>query len=155
VLDHIIRRELGPTLSATRTTADGTHCRPAWLQSIMIVGLSVVSCSMYSISLVSISVVPEVGALIPHEVATYMAGAVEPMTTDVLHWWAKVGRVKFPNLAKLARQYLGCPASSASSERVFSLAGRVFGDHNQNLTPQNLEERMCIKCKRSKLDGIN
>jgi len=100
------------------------------------------------------SVVPEVGALIAHEVAAYMAGAVEPMTTDVLHWWAKVGRTKFPNLAKLARQYLGCPASSASAERVFSLAGRVFGDHNQNLTPLNLEERMWAKCNRGKLDGI-
>jgi hypothetical protein len=101
------------------------------------------------------SVVPEVGALISHEVVAYMAVAVEPMTADVLYWWAKVGRIKFPNLAKLARQYLGCPASSASTERVFSLAGRVFGDHNQNLTPLNLEERMWAKCNRGKLDGMN
>jgi hypothetical protein len=86
-----------------------------------------------------------------HEVQACMAAEVEPMRTEVLYWWAKVGRNKYPHLSKLARQYLGCPASSAAAERVFSLAGRVFGDHNQNLTPQNLEERMWAKCNRDKL----
>jgi hypothetical protein len=99
--------------------------------------------------------VSQEAAELAHEVTAYMAADVEPMTTEVLYWWSKVGHNKYPHLAKLARQYLGCPASSAAAERVFSLAGRVFGDHNQNLTPQNLEERMWAKCNRNKLDCMN
>jgi hypothetical protein len=94
-------------------------------------------------------------AALKHEVSAYMAAPVEAMHTDVLTWWAKVGRNAYPNLAKLARQYLGCPASSASAERIFSLAGRVFGDHNQAMNPETLEERMWAKANRGKLDCLN
>jgi hypothetical protein len=100
-------------------------------------------------------VAPPVSAPILHEVRAYMAAPVESIDTDLLNWWAKVGRNKYPNLAKLARQYLGCPASSASAERIFSLAGRVFGDHNQSMNPLSLEERMWAKANRGKLDCLN
>jgi hypothetical protein len=89
----------------------------------------------------------------PHQVVAYMATPAVPMETDVLQWWGAIGRLEYPQLAKLARQFLGCPASSASAERVFSLAGRVFGDHTQNMNPQTLEERMWAKCNRGKLEG--
>jgi hypothetical protein len=77
------------------------------------------------------------------------------MGTDVFGWWSKIGKVRYPHLSKLVRQFLGCPASSAAAERVFSLAGRVFGDQNQNMNPRNLEERMWAKSNRGKMDGIN
>ena len=97
---------------------------------------------------------PPLEPVVIHEVTAYMATPALPMTTDVLKWWAKLGRNLYPNLARLARQFLGCPASSASAERIFSLAGRVFNDHTQNLTPQNLEERMWAKCNRGKIDQL-
>ena len=100
-------------------------------------------------------VVDPVNDPIMHEVLAYMAAPVESMDTDLLSWWAKVGRNKYPNLAKLARQYLGCPASSASAERIFSLAGRVFGDHNQSMNPLSLKEGMWAKSNRFKLDCLN
>ena len=47
-----------------------------------------------------------------------------------------------PHLAKMARQYLGCPASSASVERIFSVAGQFFDDLRRKLDDKKLEELM-------------
>jgi hypothetical protein len=46
---------------------------------------------------------------------------------DILHWW-KQHASKFPNLSKMARQFLLAPASSASAERLFSAAGKMHDD---------------------------
>ena len=44
-----------------------------------------------------------------------------------INWWAN--HVKdFPNLARMARQYLGVPATSATVERLFSVVGFAFAD---------------------------
>ena len=61
---------------------------------------------------------------IQSEAEMYLELPDEPMTTDVLKWWAAHESV-FPRLSRMARQYLGCPATSASTERLFSIAGRV------------------------------
>ena len=66
------------------------------------------------------------------------------MTTDILDWWA-THEAEFPNLARMARQFLGCPATSASAERVFSWAGRLYNDLTQHMTDGTLEERMWAK----------
>jgi hypothetical protein len=42
---------------------------------------------------------------------------------DVLVWWRDVGQVRFPHITVMDRQFLTIPVSSATSERVFSLAG--------------------------------
>ena len=36
--------------------------------------------------------------------------------------------IKWPNLAKMVKQYFPVPASSAGVERVFSAAGKMHGD---------------------------
>ena len=59
--------------------------------------------------------------------------AQEPMDTNVLVWWQmrdhdigkpadpSMGRPEgLPHLAQMARQWLGCPATSAGVERLFS-----------------------------------
>lgn len=51
-----------------------------------------------------------------------------------LEWW-KMNNKRFPNLAKLARKFLCIPASSASSERVFSAAGQVIAKKRARLDP--------------------
>ena len=47
--------------------------------------------------------------------------------TDILEWW-RVRQFDLPNLAKMARQFLSMPASSAGPERLFHTAGRLHDD---------------------------
>ena len=47
---------------------------------------------------------------------------------------------KFPNLAVMARQYLGCPASSASVERLFSKVGIAFAAKRKRAHAETLED---------------
>jgi len=68
------------------------------------------------------------------------------MQTDILEWWGvPENEERFPNLARMAAQYLGVPASSAAAERVFSISGRIYGDLSQNMNAVTLEERMFAK----------
>ena len=61
------------------------------------------------------------------ELSAYMALSVESMQTNVIEWWHR-HRTVFPNLSRMARQYLAMPATSAGVERLFSAAGLTFGD---------------------------
>ena len=54
---------------------------------------------------------------------------------------------RFPNLARMARQFLGCPASSASVERSFSVAGQFFDDLRRQMDDEVLEDLMWAAIK--------
>jgi len=54
---------------------------------------------------------------------------------DVLLWW-KERTNSMPLLAELARGYLAIPASSSSSERMFSASGAIVSSSRQNLNPE-------------------
>ena len=69
------------------------------------------------------------------------------MNTDILQWWA-TNEKTFPHLSVMAQQYLGCPATSASAERLFSIAGRVYNDLRQNMDDAMLEMRMWARINR-------
>ena len=62
-------------------------------------------------------------------------------------WWAENEKV-FPQLSRMARQYLGCPATSASAERLFSIAGRVYDDLRQGMDESMLELLMWARINR-------
>ena len=47
--------------------------------------------------------------------------------SGVPDWW-RDNKDQFPNLEVMARQYLGCPATSATVERLFSQVGIAFSD---------------------------
>ena len=47
------------------------------------------------------------------------------MKRDPLQWWAD-NALKFPILATLANRYLAIPATSASSERLWSIASQII-----------------------------
>ncbi|KAL1528068.1 hypothetical protein AB1Y20_009434 [Prymnesium parvum] len=81
------------------------------------------------------------------EVEKYLNESAAPMHTDVLQWWAD-REDKFPDLSVMARQYLGVPATSASAERLFSIAGRVFDDLRQNMDDKALEALMFARINK-------
>jgi hypothetical protein len=56
------------------------------------------------------------------------------MKANILMWWKKHA-VRFPYLSRLARRYLAMPATSASVERLFSLAGQVVTAKRARLDP--------------------
>ena len=56
-----------------------------------------------------------------------------------LEWWQlRVGL--FPNLEVMARQYLGCPATSATVERLFSAVGISFSKKRQSSSAETLAD---------------
>ena len=68
----------------------------------------------------------------------------EPLT-----WWPRgLNQDRFPNLARMVAQFLGCPATSASAERVFSFAGRLYDGLARHMSDGTLEERMWAKLNR-------
>ena len=84
------------------------------------------------------------------EAELYLSMSPAPQGTDVLQWWAS-NKSRFPNLARMAQQFLAVPATSASAERVFSLAGRIFSDLTQHQNDTTLEERMWAKINRKQV----
>jgi hypothetical protein len=61
------------------------------------------------------------------QLQAYMQVQQVPNDTDPLMWW-KQHQQEFPDLTRMARQYLAVPATSASPERFFSRVGLVQTD---------------------------
>ena len=68
---------------------------------------------------------------------------------DVLQWRG-LNEDRFPNVARMAAQYLACPASSATVERFFSLAGRILDKRTAGMKESTLEDRMWAKVNRGR-----
>jgi hypothetical protein len=83
------------------------------------------------------------------EAHRYLELPAAPMNTDPLEWWA-ANEINFPALSVMARQYLGVPATSASAERLFSLAGRAFDDLRQRMKEEMLEILMWARINKEK-----
>jgi len=73
-----------------------------------------------------------------NEARRYLSLPDASMNTDILDWWAR-HQTTFPNLSVMAQQCLGAPATSASAERLFSIAGRVFSDNVAMLISSSLK----------------
>lgn len=63
---------------------------------------------------------------------------------DPLAWWRKKADT-YPNLARVARRILAIPATSASSERLFSAAGITIANDRANLLPEAAEEIILLR----------
>ena len=57
--------------------------------------------------------------------------------TDILLWW-KEKKNEYPNVSKMAQDFLSCPASSASVEREFSKASDIATSNRSNLLPESI-----------------
>ena len=64
-----------------------------------------------------------------------------PVSWDdaALKWWAN-NASKYPHLSQVARAYLGIPATSVSSERLFSKTGLIISERRTSLTSQHAEQ---------------
>jgi hypothetical protein len=83
------------------------------------------------------------------EAHRYLEQPAVPMNTDPLEWWS-ANEINFPALSVMVQQYLGVPATSASPERLFSLAGRAFNDLRQKMKEEMLEILMWARINKEK-----
>ena len=84
------------------------------------------------------------------EVEKYLAMPAMPSSrngkdTCPLEWWAG-HQYEIPHLAKMARQFLALPASSAGCERLFSAAGSQHDDLKKNVKETTLAMQLEVKC---------
>lgn len=63
---------------------------------------------------------------------------------DPLKWWA-THHASYPKLAKLARQLLAVPASSAACERIFSVANSFCNKSRSNLRAETVEALILLR----------
>uniref|UniRef100_A0ACD5UTW0 Uncharacterized protein n=1 Tax=Avena sativa TaxID=4498 RepID=A0ACD5UTW0_AVESA len=68
---------------------------------------------------------------------------------DILSWW-KMNELKYPLVAKIARDILTIPVTSVSSESAFSTGGRVVDDYRSSLLPSTVQ---CLVCTSSWIRG--
>ena len=59
----------------------------------------------------------------------------------ILEWW-KARELKWPNLAKMVKQYFAAPCSGGGIERVFSAAGKMHGDLSKSAKDETLEHSL-------------
>ena len=76
-----------------------------------------------------------------NELDRYLALPVAAKGTDALAWWKAHERV-FPNLSKMARQFLGSPASTAAIERLFSHCSNMHSDLRKQLKDDTFTDAM-------------
>ena len=70
----------------------------------------------------------------------YLSAPLETDTNlDLLAYW-KLKESTWPKLAKMAKQYLSAPFSSAGVERVFSAAGKMHDDRDDRRRHDDLRK---------------
>lgn len=91
---------------------------------------------------------------IADEITTYFLLPVARENKDPLSWW-KTKQEIFPILSIIARKYLGIPATSVASERLFSDAGNHITSKRSLLDPGLLGKMVFLKRNMQTMDNIN
>ena len=80
------------------------------------------------------------------EVENYMAmpfSTTDVADNNILQFWQTKSNT-WPKLAQVVRGLLAVPASSTSSERSFSIAGRTLDDRRTQLTCEHVDDLMFL-----------
>jgi hypothetical protein len=64
--------------------------------------------------------------------------------SDILGWW-KLNSNNYPNLSRMAKDYLAIPGTSTSSERLFSSGKHLIADTRKSLSPSTIRACQCLK----------
>ncbi len=78
------------------------------------------------------------------ELAEYLKEKVSKPSEDILVYW-NLNKGRWPQLAAMARDVLAVTATSASSERSFSVAKDLLGLARYLLLPEIMEESSCLR----------
>ena len=103
------------------------HDMDEWLQDVICIGESS----------------KPVSDVIEQEVARYLGASQTDTDLTILQWWKKNGPF-YPRLSCLAKKFLAIPASSVSSERVFSLAGHLVSKKRARLSSANIDNMIFL-----------
>lgn len=79
-----------------------------------------------------------------HEWSRYLAQPVAPQVTNIYDYW-KVKQYEFPTIAKIARDFLAIPATSAPSECVFSGGSDLISKKRARLSVDSIQMLMCLR----------
>jgi hypothetical protein len=63
---------------------------------------------------------------------------------DVFEWWKNKEKT-YPDLARMAKDFLSIPATSVPSERAFSAAGEIADEKRNRLSPEHLRICVCLE----------
>ncbi|GES89303.1 zinc finger BED domain-containing protein 4-like [Rhizophagus clarus] len=74
----------------------------------------------------------------------YLSMPVALETENPLDWW-QIRKEIFPNLSQIAHKYLGVPATSVSSERLFSHAGSIISVKRNRLDTSLVGQMLFLK----------
>ena len=84
------------------------------------------------------------------ECLVYEALPPADSTVDLLSWW-RVHQEQLPLLAHLTRVVMAVPVASSSSERLFSLSGRLVTPARNRFNPTRVETMVMIQANLKKL----
>ena len=70
------------------------------------------------------------------------------MQPELLNWWKECSSL-FPILSKVARLVLGIPASSAPSERVFSVTTLIAAPNRSRMTEENFSDAAFVSLNKN------
>jgi len=77
------------------------------------------------------------------ELYSYLRMPSISLEEDVLSWW-KANQHLFPTLTQLAKKYLCISATSAPSERLFSVGGNIVTDKRCLLSSEHIRSLICL-----------
>jgi len=77
------------------------------------------------------------------ELERYLAAPIVSPHTAILGWWKEFAR-EYPRLARIARDYLAIPATSAPAERVFSGGAVLITKKRGSLSDDTIRACMCL-----------
>jgi hypothetical protein len=77
------------------------------------------------------------------ELDKYLTDPTIDIHTDILGWW-KYHAAEYPCLARIARDYLAIPATSAPAERLFSAAADLITKKRGSLSDDTIQACRCM-----------
>ena len=76
---------------------------------------------------------------------TYLtAPIISNENLDPLEWW-RINETQYPQLSKMARDYLAIPATSVPSEQCFSISKNLITNNRNRLMGKTVRMCMCLR----------